>query len=582
MDDKAFAPSMQPRAAGPTKAGRAGGKPPRTDVGTLVLHWLVAITMTVSLATGLRISADAPTAILSKALSPWLPQGEIWTVHFVASLVLFFSATVYLLYIARAGLGGRIALTKMRLLTMKGVPSRMRWNAVNVALHWVLYGLVVVLTATGIALYCGFGGWVVAVHAASAIAVLAYTLIHIVAHFGFGGWQQLLRVFKPARLVPSARVKQAPVAVALLAGLPVSFALAWFDYASRDELTVRAASSPVTLDGAFDEAAWASARPVHVRTMQGDNLGGTGESRVEVRAVRDAQKIYFAMRWEDPTRSLARLPMRKGADGWRIVGTRAGNADVSDFYEDKFSIIFSTSDAFGSGGSTHFGPKPSAEHPSSLNERGLHFTEGHLIDMWQWKASRGGLLGYMDDQYIGPIRNASADEVAKGARYQGGYWNDSGRAFYTYNFAFQGPGGYQGPVQPRVLPKDPAATAAKLGTFDLANADAPFTEGSQWWMLDTETVPYSKEADDRIPVGTVMPGVLIAGEYAGDRANVRAGARWKDGYWTLEVSRDLVTGSATDQDFLPGRELFVWVAVFDHTQTRHTRHVRPIRLQLAE
>jgi hypothetical protein len=263
-----------------------------------------------------------------------------------------------------------------------------------------------------------------------------------------------------------------------------------------------------------------------------------------------------------------------------VVGTRAGNADVSDFYEDKFAVIFSTSDAFGSGGATHMGPRPVSDRPSSLNERGLHFTDGHMIDMWQWKSSRGGLLGYMDDQYIGPIRPATADEAAKRARYQGGYWNDAGSSFYSYNFPFEGPGGYAGPVQPKALPRDVAALKAMLGTFDLANPETHFEEGARWWLLDSEAVPYSAEADAAIPVGTVIPGVLIKGEYAGDRAHVRAGARWENGYWTLEVSRDLRTNSPTDQNFEPGRDLFMWVSVFDHTQTRHTRHVRPVRVAL--
>ena len=30
------------------------------------------------------------------------------------------------------------------------------------------------------------------------------------------------------------------------------------------------------------------------------------------------------------------------------------------------------------------------------------------MDMWQWKASRGGQLGRVDDQYFGPPRDADA------------------------------------------------------------------------------------------------------------------------------------------------------------------------------
>lgn len=553
---------------------------PRTDLGTIVLHWVVASAMIASLLTGLRISADAPDAVISKALSPVLPQGEVWTVHFVSSVVLFFGATAYVAYLVLGGLTGRVALRKLRVLSISGAPRRALWGAVNVGMHWVLYGLVIALTVTGTALYLGYGGWFVAAHAACALATLFYTLAHVLAHFAYGGWQQLLRLFRPSRLSGPPTGAKRPLLISSLIGLPVAIGIAGADFKTRDRIDVQLASAPPALDGVLDEAAWARARPVVVPTMQGANLGGTGQSRVEVRAVRDEKRIYFAFRWEDPTRSLARLPLRKEKDGWHVVGENAGSADVIDFYEDKFAVIFSRSDAFGADGATHLGPQPARDRPSSLNERGLHYTDGHLIDMWQWKASRGGLLGYMDDQYIGPLRDANPDEAAKRARYQGGYFNDAGPVLYQYNFPFEGPGGYKGPVRPKVLPRNIAAMTAALGTFDLANPDRGFDADARWWMTDAEVVPYSQEVDDTIPVGTVMPAVLIKEGFAGDRAHVRAGAKWQDGFWTLEVSRELATSSPTDLEFELGADLFMWVAVFDHTQTRHTRHTRPVRLHM--
>src|SRR3954470_8195635 len=89
--------------------GTSGAAPPRTDVGTLVLHWATAIAFTVSLFTGIRIAADALSAPVSKWLSPLLPQGEIWTWHFLAGLALFFCAAAYLIYMRRSGLASRNA-----------------------------------------------------------------------------------------------------------------------------------------------------------------------------------------------------------------------------------------------------------------------------------------------------------------------------------------------------------------------------------------------------------------------------------------------------------------------------------------
>src|SRR5436853_7480404 len=130
-------------AARPKNSARAYGqvadrtdKPPRTDIGTLVLHWATAVAFLVSLFTGIRIAADALSAPVSKWLSPILPQGEIWTFHFYAGLTLFFCAAAYLIYVRRAGLFSRNALKKTRVMMMP-VASKMRFGGLNVLLHWV-------------------------------------------------------------------------------------------------------------------------------------------------------------------------------------------------------------------------------------------------------------------------------------------------------------------------------------------------------------------------------------------------------------------------------------------------------------
>ncbi len=320
-----------------------------------------------------------------------------------------------------------------------------------------------------------------------------------------------------------------------------------------------------------------------IRTFQGINLGGTGESVVEIRAVHDDKKAYFAFRWEDPSRSVRRLPLIKQADGWHHIGNNPYIDDVTDFYEDKFAVIFSTSAAFGSGGVAHFGSKPIADKPGSRNGRGLHFTDGHMVDMWQWKASRGGLSGHVDDMYIGPPHEPTPDEASQLARYQGGYWGDPGRAYYVYNFQALRPSEYHDgqPIDIKRLPKDLAATQKAMGHWD-PDPDGSVDDGSVWWMTEEDSVAYSPEADAKIPIGTIIPGVLHIGEYSGDRADVSCAAHWQNGHWTLVVSRNLSTGSKYDQDFNPGNILYMWVAVFDHTQTRHTRHPRPVRLVVQE
>ena len=217
-----------------------------------------------------------------------------------------------------------------------------------------------------------------------------------------------------------------------------------------------------------------------------------------------------------------------------------------------------------------------------MNGRGLHFTsDGSFVEMWQWKASRGGVLGGMDHQYMGPPRDPTPGEAAGKDRYQGGYWNYDGGAPYVYNYVSEPPGGYRGTIGIKFLPKDLAAMQKSMGRV-LTSAEDSVGENQEYWMFAEDAVPYSAEVDAKIPVGTVIPGVILKnrGEYGGERGAVRVVTKWADGHWTLIASRDLKKKTAIDQDMSPGASMNLYVAVYDHTQTRHTRHQRPVRLKI--
>lgn len=580
--DKALepAPSGPSNISGEVDVTSKRMGPPRTDTGTILLHWTTAIAMVISLATGLRIMADDPAWPIAKWMSSILPQGEVWSWHFITSLVLFFASTAYLVYLARTGLARRNMLSKLNVLTMPRISAKLRWGAVNILLHWAMYVAVVIMTATGIAMYLGYGNWVVTVHALAALFVLSYFFIHLLAHYFYGGWQQLLRLFRPAALSPTERTKRWPFAVALAVGVPVAYGVYALDIFGRDTLIIQRVTTLPKLTGDMSDPVWHTVRPVYVQTSQGANLGGTGESLVEIRAVHDGENITFAFRWEDPTLSLRRLPLIKKEDGWHLMNNAAAEADETMFYEDKFAALIGDHDGFGDGGVAHFGPQPRPDLPAPLNGRGLHYTtDGSVFEMWQMKPSRGSLLlGQVDHMYIGPPTPPSKDDWDQKTRYQAGYWGVPGTQPYYYNYVVEPPGGLRGVVVVKRLPKDYRATMAALGKFDW-NPDSSDDPNARWYMLEEDTVPYSKEADAEIPVGTVIPGNVINNRFTGERGDLSAAASWSNGHWTLEVTRKLVRGPGKwGHDFLPGKELFMWVAVFDHTQTRHTRHQRPVRL----
>ena len=572
-------PVIRPKSA---STPIAKSKLVKSDWFTILVHWASAVAMFLSLFTGMRIAADDIGSIVPRWFIPILFQGEMWTVHFYAGLGLFASATAYLVYLKAGALFDRNSLGKLRVLTLP-TSMKMKWGAVNVALHWLLYALVVLMFVSGVAMYTGRGGWFVTLHRTTAELAIVYIFAHIIAHFMYGGWWQLLRIFVPQSLKMGGAPTSKPAWLSLAAAVPAAALVAGVDLNTRDTLPMRASATAPDITKSLDDPAWAGAAPVYLHTSQGAGMvNGAGETLVEIRALHVDDMAYFAFRWEDPTRSVARVPLKKEADGWHLMAQYVDRMDVQDYYDDKFSVVFTRSEAFGDGGIIHLGEQPVAGKPVPMNARGLHYTtDGSYNEMWQWKSTRGGVIGSMDHQFIGPPKEPTEREAKGLDRYQGGYWNYDGAAPYTYNWVSQPVGGYKGPVQVKFLPKDFEATKAALGQ-PLTSPEDQVTESQRYWMMDNEVIPYSKEEDDKIPLGSVIPGVVLknGGKYTGERGALNAAAKWADGKWTLIVSRLMKPVGKYDTSFERGAAVNLYVAAYDHTQTRHTRHQRPVRLKV--
>lgn len=535
----------------------------RSDAPTAILHWLLVAALLASLTTGLRIAADAPDAVLTRALSAWLPQGPVGSWHLAAACGLVTLLAAYVVFLWRARLTARVAADFSGLA---GVDRGLRLQALNRLAYWFAFACLATLLATGGLVYFAAGrlpsSAILAVHRCAAWGLVAYLFGHVAIQLAIGGWRQLLKIVSP-RLAYGAAAGSA-VAVSALAvavALPV-------DRAAVGTLVVpRVANLPV-IDGEPQADEWREAPVVTVHTMQGVGLAG-GETPVRVRALHDGESAALLFEWRDATRSQKHLPLVKTAEGWKVLESRYGINDENDFYEDKFAVMLSDSSAIG-GGATQLGPQPLAGRPAAQHGRGFHATgDGGLVDVWHWKSVRVGPLGQIDDNYFGPPLAAPEDPKK---RYTGGYTQDpkSGGGF-EQNWKKIDGSVY---VEPKRLPKDLAALQRRLGKVEL---DPKAHDEGEWWMPLADTVPYAKELDT-YPLGTVLPSVLIDGPFVGDRGDVRAVGSWKDGWWRLEVSRKLDTASKFDQPIVSGK--YLWVAAFDHNQARHTRHTHPLRIDL--
>jgi hypothetical protein len=551
----------------------------RAPLPTVLLHWLLAMALAVSLATGLRIAADAPDALVSAALAPVLPQGAALLWHLISGALVLAAMLAYTLYQVRSGLGRRL-LQLPRVGAAGARAARLR--RLDLVLYWLAFGLLLLAAGTGVLQYLGAAPpgarrLLEALHRMAAWGLLGYAAAHVGLQLAGGGARRLLAILLPR----PAHLRIGAWAAALSLGLILA-AVAADRVLVRDLTLPRAVEVPV-LDGRVDDRAWAQAPALRIALANGANLPG-GESILTLRGVHDAERVYLLCEWTDPTRSTAHVPLLKTAQGWRILQTAYRSADENRWYEDKLALMLAPPGRpLAALTSVHLGAQPLRGEPGAPGGRGLHYTtDGGILDVWHWKSVRNGAEHQADDNFFGPPLPAPAqtprtrdpDSGAWLPRYTGGYRKDPPGTFsgYEMNWEFFS----EGRTQPLRLPKDPRDLALPEAAGGAPPAP-PATAPEPAWIEFNDTRPYA-DGPDTLPVGTLLPSVLPTGRLTGDRGDIAARGHWADGRWSLELSRRLDTGSSRDVAITDGTLL--WVAVFDHTQTRHAYHLRPVRLRL--
>lgn len=177
---------------------------PKTDLGTIILHWLLVSALLGAIATGLNIASAAPGSDWTAALHGMLPRS--WICHFWSALVLIVVAIIYPIYMRRAALVPRVRLDRVRFdaMRLRGLAhSRYQWAAVNVVLNWACYLSVLTEILSGGLLYFDRGSAVIIeIHWLATWTIIAIAPVHVLAHFAFGGIAQLLRLFRPAQRPP--------------------------------------------------------------------------------------------------------------------------------------------------------------------------------------------------------------------------------------------------------------------------------------------------------------------------------------------------------------------------------------------
>ena len=590
----------------------AVGYRPRTDYGTVALHAVLLAAFLVLVTSGLRIASDDPDATWLAFLDPVLPMEHLWYRHLVAGIVLMAALLAYVVYITQARLRARMRFDGARLFSIwqGGKP---RISSLSVAVAWLLIGSLLVEIVSGVVLFVGGTQGMIVLHRWVTWVCLFCVIAHVLLHAIYGGLGQVLRIFRPdrlrlaepapdlaellaehlrqrhatdrdeevrgQRLQAGETLKVHPLATALAAALVLAGFTCGSEWLTRPVLTIVAIPQQEAprIDGDLSDPVWSKSAVSIITTTQGGDFGATHQSRVEIRALHDGEFAYFAFTWDDPTRSLKHLPLIKHQTGWHVVASRSDLADEDAYNEDKFAVLLSPAGLPLLGAAIHLSGLPISGRPPPASGRGLHYTlDGSILDVWQWRASHGGPSGHIDNCHFGGPANSDASGEEADPHYSGGFAIDPGPPRYASNFVADA-SGRELSVVPRRLPKDIAVVKKAMGRISDATNESE-SETARWWMTVSESVDYSALADAALPPGTIIPGIVVPEKFEARPDDVRGFGRWAAGRWTLELVRRLKTGSSYDVEIENG--VLLWVAAFDHSENRHTRHLRPFQLQL--
>lgn len=308
---------------------------------------------------------------------------------------------------------------------------------------------------------------------------------------------------------------------------------------------------PISIDGTADPA-WSKAAPLVLSLAElpykpDNGYDGMKSTDAELRALYDDEHVYILLRYKDPTESLQRFPWIRQADGsWKQMFNKDSTGHENTWYEDKVSLFWNISqkgfDKKGCDMSCHMADKGMLEGVKD-SSAGRHYTKdkGETVDMWHWKSTRTDPVGQSDDQYVDSSRQESKEWGRKSDQGSGGYYDNK-----------------------RADGKGPA------------------------WMSPAQTArhrhlvaePTKVAFKDGFKAGDMVNGI-VSRAFTGSRGDIAAKGVWKDGYWTIEFKRKLVTRGelAAEQDVQfadPGQTYRFGLAIFDHSQINHLFHKKAI------
>lgn len=354
-----------------------------------------------------------------------------------------------------------------------------------------------------------------------------------------------------------------------------------FSSSGNELVSVRTSTAP-TIDGTID-AMWVNSPKLEfsavVPEVTGDIFRGYVDnviSSVILRSAYDPDNIYFLAEWVDPTKSLNRMPwyFDPATKRWEQESefptfSSSGTITRAAFFEDQLGLQWNiNSSVMGWNNSTCY--KSCHTGLPDSDGSGRHFTNAstELIDLWHWKAVRGGTNGgfQTDDQRITNL-------------YPNGRGGDPGTQAYSNNVKSLIISG-SSPAVTVSVPK--YVIPGRTNNYWILGSEVTDGTAKMVTAVDANGVLTLNDATTLDPnVGTdyqrVGAGVgakaiasVIVASYTGSRGDISANAAHTGSGWVLEFKRALkTTDDVNDVDFSSLADQYFGCSIFNNSDIAH-------------
>jgi len=261
--------------------------------------------------------------------------------------------------------------------------------------------------------------------------------------------------------------------------------------------------------------------------FEGKNL------ELKSKSVYTKDEIFFRFEWPDKDKSMNKNRWKFTSGKWNKIKAN----------EDRMGVLFEINrvDKLATKGCAVLC------HNESKNEKEWYYavnSSKEMADLWHWKSVRSNPVGYAEDGYV---KDNPSKEPEKGRKRDAG----SGTKAKSNRTKDKSKPAYM---------QDPSKSASIKGSL-LVNEAVKITDAAVF-----------KEGDE-------IPGYMLNAAWKDSFADVKTKGVWKDGKWTLMLSRKLKTENDDDVLFNTRKKYPFATAVFDNSGGENSYNSEPLKLE---